>query len=304
MKSDKEHIFTKQDLKRDLNDIGVRKGDLLHIKVSMKALGTVEGGAGTLLDAILEILGEEGTLVSDAFIKAFPLPLNKEDGSFIPDDNTPSYAGAFANTMIKHPDSYRSKHPIQKFSAIGAKAKQLCDNHTDNSGGYDLLEEMANLNAINLTIGGKVVGVGTTHVAIDKLGFKRKEINKGVNYKTNNGDIKLCKIDWSGGCGRGFPNFYPLYREQGGIISEGKIGDADSVLTSMQRTLEIEINKLKEDPTFFFCDDPACYSCRISWEHSDKRFLKFYFNWLRKNFRGLSFKRLYNLYKSLYKQTH
>jgi len=296
------NLITKEKLISDLQNIGIKKGELLHLKVSLRAIGKIDGGPNTLIEALLETVGEKGTIVIDAFINAYPLPLSKDDKNKIANNKTPSYAGALANAMINYPQAERSKHPIQKFAAIGFKAKELCDSHTDKSGGYDLVHQMAKLNAKNLTIGKNVVGVGTTHVAIEIMNLKRKEINKGVNYITEKGEVKLATINWNGGCGRGFPNFIPLYIEKNGLINKGKIGNAQSILTSMKKTLEIEIEKLKEDNKFFFCNDPACYSCRMSWEHSDKKKINFYFNWLKQNFKGLSYSRFKNIYKAIYKK--
>ncbi len=290
-------MWTKKNLIRDLQNIGVKKNDLLHLKVSIRAIGKIEGGADTLLKAILETVGKNGTIVSDAFVPVFPLPLSKIDAKKISHDKSPSYAGAFANAMIKHPDSVRSKHPIQKFSAIGANAKELCYNHTYDKGGYNLLWDMIKQNAKNLTIGKNVIGVGTTHVAIEHLGFKRRQIPVGRNYYNSNGKIELAKVNWNGGCGEGFLKFIPLYRQKNGMINEAKIGNAHSYLTDMKATYEIEIEKLKQEPEFFLCDKPDCYSCRMTWEHSDKKRLKFYYNWLKTHFKELNFKKAKNLFK-------
>ena len=43
--------YTKQDLKRQLEEAGLRDTDTLLIHSSMKAIGGVEGGADTVLDA-------------------------------------------------------------------------------------------------------------------------------------------------------------------------------------------------------------------------------------------------------------
>lgn len=297
-----EQTFTKEDLIKDLQNIGIKKGDLLHLKVSLKSIGKIEGGADTLVDALLDVVGEEGTIVSDAFVSVFALPLSDEDAEKISEEKTPSYAGAFCNSMIKNPKSFRSKHPIQKFSAIGAMAEELCNNHTDKSGGYDLLWEMIKLNAKNLTIGKNVVGVGTTHVAIEHMGFKRKEIHVGRNYLAQDGNIKLAKVDWNGGCGVGFLKFIPLYREIGGMIKEANIGNAHSYFTDMNKSYNTEIQKLKEDPKFFFCNKPDCYSCRITWEHSDKKYVKFYFSWLKTHLKVLNFKKIKNITKIAFKK--
>ena len=293
------NIVSAEQLKNDLINIGVKSGDILHLKVSIRAIGKIEGGAEAFVNILLDVVGEEGTIVSDAFIIGYPLPFSAEDAKKISDDNTPSYAGAFANAMVKHPLSYRSKHPIQKFVAIGKHAKELTENHTEKSNGYDLIKDMIKLGGKNLTIGKTVVGVGTTHIAIEEKGFKRAPINKGINFIDENGKLKLFKINWNGGCGNGFPKFIPLYYEKNGVIADGKIGNANGLLTSLKKTLQIEIDKLDEDPKFFFCDDPSCYSCQISWEHSPKNYLRFYYHWLKKNYKGLSIKRFVVIFKSI-----
>ena len=187
------NTVSKEQIKNDLINIGIKSGDVLHLKVSMRAIGKIEGGAKSFLEILLDVVGEEGTIVSDAFIDACPLPMSKEHSKIIVNDKTPSYAGVFANAMVKHPKSYRSKHPIQKFAAIGKKAKELTENHTDKSEGYDLIKDMIALDGKNLTIGKTVVGVGTTHIAIEKKGFKRQPINLGVNYINKEGEENFLK---------------------------------------------------------------------------------------------------------------
>lgn len=260
----------KDRLVNDLKNLGVRRGDLLNIKVSLKSIGYVIGGANTVIGALLEAVGREGTIVSEAFVKVYPLPLSKENAKRISDRFTPSYAGAVANTMIKHPKAVCSTHPVQRFVAIGAKAEELMSKHIPGSYAYDVLRVMAEIGGRNLKIGSdkKVVGVGTTHVAIGLLKLYQKRPRAGVNYRNKRGEIVTFERNWSGGCADGFNNFYPLYRAAGAILSEGKVGHAESKITSMKKTLEVELETLSKDPTFFFCDDPACVDCRLTWDFS------------------------------------
>jgi len=270
-------MWTKEDLVSDLKKGGIPIGALLHLKVSLRAIGKIEGGARTLLDALLETVGPQGTLVIDSFVTSYPLPLSKDHGRHISTAMSPSYAGALANVMIEHPQMVRSKHPIQRFTAIGKLAHELMDNHTPESGGYDVLERMTKMGALNLSVGRHTIGVGTTHVAIEKSGLTKKNPPRGVNYMDDEGNIRLFKVNWNGGCGRGFPKFIPLY-EKAGCLRWIKVGNADAALTDMAGTLAVEMEKLQEDPSFFFCDDPTCKDCRLRWEHSTGNFLqvKFY----------------------------
>ncbi len=261
----------KDQLVADMKNLGLEKGDLLHAKISLRAIGRVDGGAATVLDAILEVLGPDGTLVSDSFILMHPLPLAPDEERVIVDDHSPTYAGAFCRAMINHPDMVRSKHPVQKGVAIGPRAIDLMHNHTDQSPAYDHLHRMALAGAKHISIGPNVVGVGTTHIAQNLLNLKQHNDPVGVYYRNADGKVVPFQQNWVGGCGNGFPKFFPLYEEGGGIICRGKVGQAESVITDMKTTLEIELKELADNPAFFLCDDPGCTSCRLSWEFSSSK---------------------------------
>jgi aminoglycoside 3-N-acetyltransferase len=263
-----ENVITQASLEKDLEEIGICRGDWLHIKVSLKSIGWIEGGPKTVIDAMLNVLGPEGTLVSDSFIDQYPLPLSPENARKIPDDHTLSNSGAICNAMIKHPEMVRSPHPIHKFTAIGRDAGELMLPHTHETGGYDPLKVMAEAGAKNLTVGPGVVGVGTTHVAQNMLGLKKKPVKAGINFRDAEGKVRTFQVNWVGGCGNGFPKFYPEYDKVGAILKRGLIGEADSILTDMKKTLEVELDVLSKTPEFMLCDDPYCSDCQIKWSFS------------------------------------
>jgi aminoglycoside 3-N-acetyltransferase len=278
-------VITKERIVNDLQELGVRRGDLLNVKVSLKSIGHVEGGAKTLIDALMEVIGPQGTIVTESFVRMYPLPLSGRNVEVISDRWTPSYAGALANAMIKYPGSHRSQHPVQKFSAVGALAEELAQGHTPDSYAYDVLRVMAENSGRNLKLGTdeKVVGVGTTHVAIGSLGFRQRLRRTGVNYLDDRERIVTFERNWAGICAQGLINFIPLYRDAGAILSEGKVGEADSKITDMKGTLEVERKKLSEDPTFFFCGDPSCEGCGLTWEFSSGSRAYVYFHSLKRD---------------------
>ena len=277
MSTDK--VVSKEQIVVDLQKLGLKHGDLVNVKASLSSIGKVEGGAKTVIDAILEVIGDEGTLVSEAFIAEFLFPLTPKQKSVISSDSLPTYAGAIASTMTKYPNSYRSLHPVQKFVAIGAQAKELMYNHTAQTYAYDPLRVMANSKGLNLRIGGadKVIGVGTTHVAIGLTGLRQKRFKRGIHYIDANGNKQLFVSNWAGGCSAGFNKLFPLYRDANAIVAEGKVGEADSMITDMKKTLDFEVGELKKNPRFFMCDDPTCVHCRLTWEFSEKSYLKTFF---------------------------
>lgn len=275
-------MINKTQLVFDLKKLGVCEGDILNLKISYKSIGEIEGGINTLIEAILEAVGEEGTILTDSFVRSYtPFKIFISPSKCIVDEHTKSYAGYVANTLIQHEKSKRSPHPIQKFVAIGAKA-DIVLKHIASSEPYSTLYEIAQLGAKNLRIGpeNRVVGVGTTHVAIDKLKWKQKIAKSGVVY-LEDGKRKTFYSFWPNACATAFNNMLPLHREFGGVINEGKIGDADAVLSDMKKTLDIEMKLGRQYPYFLKCEDPACHVCRLQWKNSNGNLMKVLFYCLK-----------------------
>ena len=261
-------MYTKEVLADQLRDLGLKRGDVVNVKVSLRSIGGIDGGANAFIDAVLSVIGHEGTLVCDSFNETICRYTRILHKNRVINDRTKSYAGAFVNAVLNHPQCYRSSHPLLAFSAIGRQAKELTQSYTVESEPYGFLEEMANIGAVNLRIGDKVIGVGTTHVAICKLGFQQKYIPNGIYYINADGEKCWYEHYWASGCYKGFNKLFPYYREGGAVIGEGKIGNANSMLTSMKETLRIEMDLFKKDGTAFFCKDPGCVNCAFTWRHS------------------------------------
>lgn len=56
-----------EEIRRDLERLGVTAGDVLLVHSSLRAIGDVDGGAATLVAALSEALGSSGTLVVPTF---------------------------------------------------------------------------------------------------------------------------------------------------------------------------------------------------------------------------------------------
>lgn len=290
-------LITKDHLVKDMRNLGVKEGDLLNVKASLKSIGHIEGGATTLINSLMEVVGDTGTVVTDSFVNAYPFHLLSKDKKIISDRNTPSYAGALANAIINYPGSFRSTHPIQKFSAVGKDAKELINNHTPESYAFDVLRVLIENGGKNLKLGTdeKVYGVGTTHVAIGKLKLKQKRRSVGINYYDKFGEIKTFKLNWAGG-GHGFNNYIPKYREAGAILHEGYVGYAPSKITDMKMTFDVEIDELRKDPKTQLCSAKECVNCRLSWEFSEYDFVRF----VRVNLKRLTPGKLLRAYATSY----
>ena len=214
-------------------------------------------------------------------IDVYPLPLSEEDKQKVARHDSRSYAGALANAMVSHPDSWRSPHPVQKFVGIGCLAEELTQAHDAKSPAYELLKNLAARGGKNLKIGDdvKVPGVGTTHVAIETLGIKRHRGATGVMYETPcRAEIELFEVFWAGGCSQAWLKYYPDYERIGAFLGMGTIGAAPAKLSDMAKTLEWELDKIAKDPRSLICDRPDCRICALEYEFSHKNWLRWAFH--------------------------
>ena len=140
----RKNIVTRSGLRRDLEQLGVQRGDILCVHSSLKRLGLVIGGVRTVIEALLEAVGPEGTVMMPAYSGdlsdpaewRFP-PVSPE---FIPQirAETPPYdpaltptrgMGAIPEYFRRYPGAVRSPHPQSSFAAIGARATDLVGKH-------------------------------------------------------------------------------------------------------------------------------------------------------------------------------
>jgi hypothetical protein len=154
---------------------------------------------------------------------------------------------------------------------VGKRAKELTEDHGPESFAYDVLRVLAETGGRLLKVGpdDRVHGVATTHTAIGKLGLRQQRPRAGINYRNEKGALVTFERDWPGVCADTYLKFVTLCRDAGAFISEGKVGQANSQITDMGKTLDLQIEVLSEDPTFLLCDDPICQFCRLGWEFAD-----------------------------------
>ena len=294
-------LHPKKKIYNELIDLGLRKGMYINLKCSYSSLGNLEGGPMSLIDLILDIIGEDGLLVTDSFVHCYKI--NSEDlKKNIINENTKSYAGLIANTMLNHKNCQRSLHPIQKFSLIGSAARDLAKNHNKYSYAYDILKIMSEeKNSFNLRIGpdNKVLGVGTTHVATGILNVEKYEPKLGVYFKNFEDNYEFFERNWIGICTNTLIKLNNFYEENENIIlNRNNLGNTRAMLSSMRQTLNEELKLFKKNIDNLSCGDEYCFECFTLKNNFEKKI-----NFFKKNILKLKFRNvLYLFLKDLYLQ--
>jgi len=135
---------TRQGLTRDLHRLGVRPADTLLVHSSLASLGWVVGGQVAVVQALLDALGPDGTLVVPAQTgdnsdpKDWVRPPVPEAWWPVIRDHMPAFdpaltptrsMGVIAEAVRTWPGARRSDHPVTSFAAVGRLAEEITAVH-------------------------------------------------------------------------------------------------------------------------------------------------------------------------------
>lgn len=278
-------ILSKTELKSNFSEIGVQHGDVILIRAALGSVGIMEydtvsdigmyvSMANTFLDALIEAVGESGTIVSLSFTSGTWIKKPKIEEAFTL--NKKSYAGALPNAMIKRTNAYRSKHPTCSFVAIGKDARFLTSGHDSKSPAYEPVRKIIELEGKCMLVGcvNSSPGFTTTHLAESDLGYLNKypifaRLNR-TYYIDENGLHKLFRRKDPGLCSQSYYKFYSLYVKNG-ILNTGFVGNSYSILAPAKDAYDIDYYKLKEDKSFNICENDCCFTCNANrWDRIHK----------------------------------
>ncbi len=251
-------VVTKAHLIDDFKAIGINADDTLAVTLSLKSIGAIEGGADTFIDALLEAVGPQGTIMMNAYTHTFPISEIHPDYIFDPATTSPN-TGIAPKQLLKRKNAIRSTHPVCSVVAIGKNAKYLTRDHTEKTRPYLPYTRLAQINGKYLAI-----GTGNNLVAIRHEGQYHAGIPRflryGVQYKNAKGEIGLFVWEHPP-CEKKLPSLVPKL-DRIGIFKHGKIGYANAHLTLASDFINYESAMLRNNPALNQCEDILCLQCR------------------------------------------
>ena len=127
-----------------LRTVGLTAGDAVMVHTSLSQIGYVCGGAQTVIEAIMEVVGEEGTIMmpTQSWKNLDPetgvhwdvdeqyWDMIREHWPAYDKNITPTNTmGAVAEMFRQWPGALRSDHPARSVAAWGKNAKYLTEKH-------------------------------------------------------------------------------------------------------------------------------------------------------------------------------
>ena len=154
----KKPTLTQHELVAGLYALGITPGSKLLVHSSLSSFGYVEGGADAVIDAFLDVIGVQGTLLvptltGDETLSATNPPV------FDPVAQA-CWTGVIPETLRKRAQAVRSLHPTHSVAALGADALALTRDHLSSVTPCDELSPYGKLARYDDAY---IVLVGVTH---------------------------------------------------------------------------------------------------------------------------------------------
>lgn len=137
MLANTNYVVTQSQIIEQLKKVGLKSGEVVMLHSSLSKMGYVEGGPQTIIDSILNVIGDEGTLVMPAF------PAIGFNYDYLMTNpvfdiaNTPSKMGVITEVFRKMKQVKRSLHPTDSVCALGKQADYLTKDHVNQLTPYN-----------------------------------------------------------------------------------------------------------------------------------------------------------------------
>ncbi len=236
-----------------LRALGVRRGGVLLVHTSFRAVRPVEGGPLGLIRALRAALGEEGTLV---------MPTMTDGETVFDPASTPTCdMGITAELFWRQPGVRRSTHPGGSFAAEGPLAERICAPQplAPPHGPESPVGHVHDL-------GGQVLLLGVGHSENTTLHLA--EAIAGVPYSVEHpcvveegGVARTVMIPETDHCCRRFSLMDAPLRARS-LQHEGRVGHANARLCDARDVVAVAVEHLASDPLLFLCPpEEHCDEC-------------------------------------------
>ncbi|MGI9237056.1 MAG: aminoglycoside N(3)-acetyltransferase [Woeseiaceae bacterium] len=243
---------TQESLIQDLSELGMVAGSIVMVHSSLGEIGWTVGGPVTVIRALLEVLGPDGTLIMPAESPGVSDPDDWKDErvrvewhetirEHLPvfdQATTPTTMGAIAEAFRTYPGTRRSNHPLVSVCANGALASEITREHALEfcEGRGTPFEKLYDLDAKTLLLGVGFNRCTSLHYAESLVPQRRATVHR-FPIMDNGERVWVAKPDMADDNGVHFPVVGDQF-VAARAVRTGSIGSANSMLFSTRALVD------------------------------------------------------------------
>lgn len=237
----------------DLRRLGISPGSVLAVHASLSSLGYVQGGAETVIAALMEAVGPEGTLVMlhDRFSP--PVPLDEADRTAgvtwkvrkLPWSDLQAHTGMgrIADTFAQRPDVARGPQRQHVLVAWGRRAGWLCQ------GWQSIMDAGGRI----LMLGVQMDRCSVLHLVEQRVALPPALAQRLYHDLPASILVRYPSDQWAVGVSGGYLDLLKVQRmaDQAGLLHHGRVGQAQVLLLDPVPVLALYERLMSQDPEQF-----------------------------------------------------
>lgn len=236
-------INTADSLAIDLAALGLQANAIVMVHSSLGQVGWTEGGPIAVIQALLDVLGPQGTLVMPA---ESPQVADSANTHVFDPKTTPTTMGAIPEAFRSYPGTRRSSHPLVSVCANGHRAHEITAQHALEfcEGRGTPFEKLYELDAYTLLLGVGFNRCTSLHYAESLVPNRRTMISRFPMIE-NGVPVWVEKLSMGTDNGTHFPIVGQRFVDRGQVRG-GKVGSADAMLFSTRALVDFAESYFRE----------------------------------------------------------
>ena len=253
-------VVTATKLAGTLRSVGVKAGSVIFVHASLSRFGYFRGGADAMIDGLLDVIGERGTLVMPTFSFCF--------AGHVPFDrlHTPSKVGVVTEAFRRRADVIRSNHPTHSVGALGPAAREICRDHTYRKPAFGEHGPFGRLLALDARIVMLAPPLSATmmHMGEAGAGLPWRDYAVGIIRDGRVERVMARQLPWHSRREGAFDLL-----EGRGRLKRMKLGLEDVLVMRARHAVEAATKIFQADPLLATTPDCDCIHCRGVREYVD-----------------------------------
>ncbi len=249
-------VLSKEDYLRAFAELRLPKGAVVMVHSSLSQFGYVEGGPETVIEALLEAIGPDGTLamptLSCSWLGRRPFDPAK----------TPTRVGAIPETFRRRPGVLRSPHPTHSVAALGPRASEIVSEHVPEEPVFGPRSPYAKLYDLDgwILMLCRLEANTTLHMAEERAGLLLLDFVAPVLEGRRRREVVVRHLPWH-------VNFQPHYEvmSERGMLRSARLGESEVHLMRVRDAVDVALENIRRDPAMVAapgCECPFCEAIR------------------------------------------
>jgi len=245
-------VLGKDEHRKAFEAVGLPRGAVAMVHSSLSQFGYVEGGADTVIDALLEALGPEGTLAMPTLSFSWVGHPPYDSGT------TPSRVGAITEAFRQRPGVLRSGHPTHSVAALGPRAQEIVARHSPDQPVFAAESPYGKLYELDawVLMLAKLAANTSLHMAEERAGVPLVDIVGHVLEGGRRRQVRVVRAPWHANFEEHYKALFARERIRSAPLGEGTIH-----LLRVRDAVDTAIENIRGNPQLVMSEGCSCDFC-------------------------------------------